>query len=167
MEIEKELGRIATTEMIERLLREKVGVEVKVTECRSGNCIVATLERKGMEMDVMRSKNKLRGERNFIEKDLTWEERKTQERIYRWVKQEREKGIYVKVGFARVQEKGVWRKWEEIEKEMREREERAEKRRETEKNIEDREEQNEEKEREERRELGEGKGKGKETRQGL
>lgn len=32
----------------------------------------------------MRSKNKLRGEKIFIENDLTWEERKTQERIYRW-----------------------------------------------------------------------------------
>lgn len=133
MEIERELGSIVTVEMIRKLIKEKIGVEVRVIECRkSGNCIVATLENERMKMDVMRSKNRLRGERIFIENDLTWDERKIQERIYRWVKQEREKGIYVKVGFARVQVRGIWRKWGDIEKEMRDRDERDEERKESE-----------------------------------
>lgn len=113
---------------------------MKVTDCRrSGNCLIATLNREEMKSEVMRNKSKLRGEKFFIENDLTWEERKVQERIYRWAKQEREKGMFIKVGFARVQIRGVWRKWEEIEKKKKDREEREEVREEAEKRADDRE----------------------------
>lgn len=123
--IEKEMGKVVTKEMVGRWIKEKIGVEVKVTDCRSsGNCLIATLDREEMKSEVMRNKSKLRGEKFFIENDLTWDERKVQERIYRWAKQEREKGIFIKVGFARVQIRGVWRKWEKIEKELKDREER-------------------------------------------
>lgn len=132
---------LATKESVEKFLRDKVGVEVKVIDCRrSGRVIVAMLEREGMKMEVMRNKNKLRGERIFIENDLTWEERKLQERISRWAKEEREKGVLVKVGFARVLVKGMWRKWEEIEEEIRIYE-RLKERREAESNVEGREKQ--------------------------
>lgn len=88
---------LATKESIEKFLRDKVGVEMKVTDCRrSGRVIVTMLEREGMKVEVMRNKNNLRGERIFIENDLTWEERKLQERIFRWAKEEREKGVLVK-----------------------------------------------------------------------
>lgn len=131
---------LATKESIEKFLRDKVGVEMKVTDCRrSGRVILTMLEREGMKVEVMRNKNKLRGERIFIENDLTWEERKLQERIFRWAKEEREKGVLVKVGFARIQVKGVWRKWEEIEEEIREQERLEGSRREVESNVEHRE----------------------------
>lgn len=45
---------------------------------------------------------------------MTWKERKTQEKIYKWIKEGRE----VKVGYARVKVDGKWRDWEEIEKDM-------------------------------------------------
>lgn len=131
---------LATKESIEKFLRDKVGVEMKVTDCRrSGRVIVTMLEREGMKVEVMRNKNKLREERIFIENYLTWEERKLQERIFRWAKEEREKGVLVKVGFTRVQVKGVWRKWEEIEEEIREQERLEASRREVESNVEHRE----------------------------
>lgn len=52
---------LATKESIEKFLRDKVGVEMKVTDCRrSGRVIVTMLEREGMKVEVMRNKNKLR-----------------------------------------------------------------------------------------------------------
>lgn len=39
----------------------------------------------------MRNKNKLRAQQVLIENDLTWEERKKQELINKWIRQEKEK----------------------------------------------------------------------------
>jgi len=50
-------------------------------------------------------KSKLKGERIFIENDLSWKERNIQDRINTWAK-EREKGLEVKVGLDRVRVKG-------------------------------------------------------------
>lgn len=41
--------------------------------------------------ETILNKNKLRGTNIFIENDLSWEERKIQERINRWAKKEKEK----------------------------------------------------------------------------
>lgn len=64
----------------------------------------------------MRSKNKLRGERIFIENDLTWEERSVQGEIARWVKEEKEKGRSIQIGTGRVKINGSWKKWEKVDK---------------------------------------------------
>lgn len=37
----------------------------------------------------MANKNRLRGERVFIENDLSWKERKIQEKVYRWAKEKK------------------------------------------------------------------------------
>ena len=53
---------------------------------------------------------------------MTYEDRKRQEEIYRWVKDNREKGYGVKAGQGRIFYKGTWRSWEEsdeIDKELR------------------------------------------------
>lgn len=73
-----------------------------------------------MKEVTMRRKSRLKGRRVFIENDLSWEERKLQERIYRQVKEEREreKGKYIKIGYAGVKIDGKWKNWGEIEKEM-------------------------------------------------
>lgn len=42
-----------------------------------------TLEEREMKEVTMRRKSRLKGRRAFIENDLSWEERKLQERIYR------------------------------------------------------------------------------------
>lgn len=55
----------------------------------------------------MRNKNKLKGETIYIENDLTWEERKIQERISRWAKIQ--KGKEVKIRMGRVKIDNAWR----------------------------------------------------------
>lgn len=66
----------------------------------------------------MRNKNKLKGKNIFINNDLTWEERKLQEKLNKWAKEEREKGRSIHVGLASVKIEGKWRKWEEIKEEI-------------------------------------------------
>lgn len=64
-------------------LREKIGIECKVEYCSSGTVIIVKLDREETKREIMRNKNKLKWETIYIENDLTWEERKTQERISR------------------------------------------------------------------------------------
>lgn len=103
-------------EQVERWLKEKLNVEVKVVRCwQSGRVVVARLENEDYKREVMRNKSKLKGGIEFIEHDLSWEERKVQERIGRWVREERDKGREVKAGYARVRIEGRWVRWEEVE----------------------------------------------------
>lgn len=71
----------------------------------------------------MLHKNKLKGERIFIDNDLSWKERKTQEEMNRWTKVQRGKGKKIKVGLGRVKVKGIWRYWEEIKQKEEKRKE--------------------------------------------
>ena len=50
----------------------------------------------------MRNKNKLRGGKIFFENDLSFEERKTQTRINKWVKTQENKAGDIKIGYRRV-----------------------------------------------------------------
>jgi len=83
---------------------------------RSGPVIVARIEGEEGKKEIMR--NKYKGERIFIENDLTYEERKIQEKMGRWARDERVRGVEVKVGRG-----SRWISWEEIEREERGREE--------------------------------------------
>lgn len=108
-----------TKEWAEKFIKEKIDVEVKVNKCRkSNNVLIITLEEEIKKREVMRAKNRLKGERIFIENDLTWEERKIQEKIYRWAKEERSNGREIKVGYARVNIEGSWIKWGDIERKL-------------------------------------------------
>lgn len=53
------------------------------------NCLSVTLESEKVKKEVMRNKFKLKGEKIFIKNDLSWEERKIQDKINRWAKTER------------------------------------------------------------------------------
>ena len=100
---------------IEEMIREKLGLEIRVTKWWiSGSVIIGSLETEDMKKDIMCNKNKLRGERLFIEQDLTWEERNTQRDIARWVKEEKDRGRIVKIGIGRVKINGIWLKWENV-----------------------------------------------------
>jgi len=68
-----------------------------------------------MKREVMRNKNKLRG-KIFFENDLSFEERKTQNRINKWVKAQENKGGDIKIGYRRVKIRGIWKTWAEIER---------------------------------------------------
>lgn len=77
--------------------------------------IIVKLDRKETKREIMRNKNKLKGETIYIENDLTWEERKIQERISRWAKIQ--KGKEVKIRMGRVKIDNAWRLWADIERE--------------------------------------------------
>lgn len=72
----------------------------------------------------MKRKNKLKGikgEQIFIENDLTWEERKIQERINKWAKEKKSIEEDIKIGIGKVRIKDIWKFWSDIEKEEEQR----------------------------------------------
>ncbi|XP_070163512.1 golgin subfamily A member 6-like protein 22 [Polyergus mexicanus] len=100
-------------------LKSRLGVACGIISVRiSGPVIIVKIDKEEDKKWVMRNKNRLKGGKIFIENDLTWEERKRQERIGRWVKEQRSKGEDVKAGYARVRIKGVWKTWEDIERDL-------------------------------------------------
>lgn len=112
---------VKSKEWIKKWLKEKLEVECRIAECRnSGPVLVAKLGNEEMKKEVMRNKNRLKGGKIFIENDRNWEERKRQEKMNRWAREKRTAGGDVKVGFGRVRVAGVWKAWEEIEREERE-----------------------------------------------
>lgn len=103
---------------IEELIKIKLGVDMKTKGYRvSGTVVVVKLENEDNKKEIMSNKNKLKGERIFIENDLNWEERKIQEKMNRWVREKREKGFQVKIGLGRIRIGGIWRAWSDIERE--------------------------------------------------
>lgn len=60
----------------------------------------------------MKRKSKLAGSRYFIEHDLSYEDRKTQEEIHKWIKLMRGEGLEVKAGARRVLVNNVWVQWD-------------------------------------------------------
>lgn len=109
---------------VTRMLKENLKLEhkdYKVEFCRwSGKIIIVKLGSEEEKKDVMRRKNKLKGGQIFIENDLSWEERQTQSRINKWAKNERSKGLDIKIGIGKVRINGVWKFWGEVEKDLRE-----------------------------------------------
>lgn len=104
---------------VQNFLLEKLGVKCVVSNVRkSGAVIIVKLEYED-KREVMKNKYKLKGGNVFIENDLTWEERKVQEEMRKWANEKRSKGEDIKVGYARVRIKGIWKAWTEIEKDMR------------------------------------------------
>lgn len=103
------------------LIKEKVGVVCKVASCRESSAvIIVKLESEEVKREIMKNKYKLKGDRIFIENDLSWAERKVQVRINRWVKERKEKGLEVKARLGRVRIKGIWRLWSEVKREEEE-----------------------------------------------
>jgi len=121
-EIERERGRRKI--WVKELIRNKVGVECEVKDLRkSGPVFVAKIEGENKKREIMMNKYKLKGERMFIENDLTYEERKVQEKLGKWAREKRAGGMVVKIGRGRVKVGSRWINWEEIEREGREKEE--------------------------------------------
>lgn len=101
----------------EGFIKEKLGIEINVIGCRMiGNVVIVRLENEEKKKEVMINIFKSRGESFFIENDLTWDEREVQKKIYKWVREKKDKGRNVKTGFARIMIERKWIKWEELEK---------------------------------------------------
>jgi len=80
-------------ERVEEFLKDRLGLDIKVKGCKvNGKVVVVNLNSNEDKKEIMKRKSKLRGGNIFIDNDLTWEERKTQERINKWVKKQRERG---------------------------------------------------------------------------
>lgn len=75
---------------------------------------MARVESEGKKKEIMMNKDKLRGERVFIENDLSWEERKVQEKINKWAKEKRQRGEDIKIALGKVRVEGVWKYWDVI-----------------------------------------------------
>ncbi|KYN28174.1 hypothetical protein ALC57_02420, partial [Trachymyrmex cornetzi] len=81
------------------IYKEKIGVEVEVISWRmSGPVVIIKVGNEEMKREVMRNKNKLRGGKVFLKNDLSFEERRTQTLINRWVKAQENKGGDIKIG---------------------------------------------------------------------
>ncbi|XP_020295824.1 golgin subfamily A member 6-like protein 22 [Pseudomyrmex gracilis] len=113
--------------------KSKLRLDCNVVQGKvSDKVVVIKLSSDEEKKAVMENKNRLRGEKIFIQHDLTWEERKIQEEIYKWVKEKREKGEEVKIGTGKVKIQGKWRQWRDIQREMETEKRREEERKEME-----------------------------------
>jgi hypothetical protein len=106
-------------EKVQEFLKEDLEIECKIESCRmSGKVIIAKLGDEEIKREVMRRKYKLKGGTIFIENDLSWEERKIQERLNRWAKDYKARGKQVKIGLGKMKINGLWKNWVDIEREM-------------------------------------------------
>jgi len=100
---------------IEEILK-RVGAEVGVEEVRlvktgreeQGEFAIVSFRTEGEKREVMRKKGGLRGERIWIEDDLTWRERQVRWKIREVAKEEERKGVRVWVGENKMMSNGVW-----------------------------------------------------------
>lgn len=74
-----------------------------------------SLESLDDKMKIMQNKNKLLGTRIYIENDLSYEDRKKQEEINRWVKARKAEGKLIKIGLGKINYDRRWIKWEDKE----------------------------------------------------
>lgn len=103
---------------VQELLNDRLKVGCKIVNVKkSGPVLIVKVDNEESKKKVMKNKYKLKEGNIFIENDLTWEERKIQEKIGRWVKEQKSKGLKVKASYARVKINEVWKRWEEIERE--------------------------------------------------
>ncbi|KAL6259327.1 hypothetical protein P5V15_009242 [Pogonomyrmex californicus] len=108
-EVNKEkMGKIREVEenkivWVENFIEKELGIECKIKMCRINKAVViAKVEGEEKKWEIMTNKSKLRGGRIYIENDLSWEERKIQERIQRYKRKQKEKGLEVKIGTGRI-----------------------------------------------------------------
>ncbi|KAL7287491.1 hypothetical protein TKK_0018325 [Trichogramma kaykai] len=116
----KGLGNIGEKikEGIEKFLKEKLEIEAGLEAAgRSGQVVVRKCTSYEQKEMIMKNKARLAGMRIYIENDLSFEDRKIQEKIARWARGQREKGKEVKVGLGRVMVDGKWIRWESVPEE--------------------------------------------------
>ncbi|XP_014222235.1 centrosomal protein of 120 kDa-like [Trichogramma pretiosum] len=103
---------------VEKLLQDKIGVKVHFEAAwKSGQVVIGRCQNAEQKEEIMRGKAKLVGSTIFIDNDLTFEERKVQERINRWAREQRDKGKEVRVGLGKVCVNGKWIRWTSMQDE--------------------------------------------------
>lgn len=92
---------------MDRFIKDNLDVIIKVKRCRvSGNVIIACSENNEMKKSVMANKSRLKEKKIFVVHYLSWHERKIQEKINKWVKEEKEKGREYKIRYGKVRIEG-------------------------------------------------------------
>lgn len=104
-------------EWVVEMLADRLGVRVEVEVAwRGGSMIVAKLGSVEEKRQIMGSKSKLAGSKIFIENDLSYEDRKRQEEMAKWVRSRREEGWSIKLGIGKIFAEGKWIRWEDKER---------------------------------------------------
>lgn len=104
---------------VTQFVDQNVGVKADVVKAwQNGVVIIAKLGSWEQKSAVMKGKSRLKGTTIYIENDMSYDERKKQELIIKWVKEKKAEGIEVKVGQGRVRINGEWKKWEDIKQDV-------------------------------------------------
>lgn len=107
-------GNEGLNECVNELMNDRLGIKVKVEAVwKGGSVIVVKLGSIEDKKKVMVNKSKLAGTKIFIENDLSYEDRKKQEEIGKWVKERKEEGKNLKIGFGKIFDGIRWIKWED------------------------------------------------------
>ncbi|KAH0814792.1 hypothetical protein GEV33_007999 [Tenebrio molitor] len=84
--------------------------------------ILAKIESWEQKKNIMLSKSKLKekkGERMYIDDDLTKEERETQKQLRELAREERDRGKRVKIGYRKIQINGDWFRWDKRQEKLK------------------------------------------------
>jgi hypothetical protein len=95
---------------VEEWLEREMGLKVNVKKAFK-IIIELKIESWDQKKNIMLSKSKLKGrkgDRMYINDDLTNEGRKTQKKLREMVSEERDRGKRVKIGYRKIQIKGEW-----------------------------------------------------------
>lgn len=104
-------------ENFEKFLREKIDYKALIETAWKSDAVVVAKVNRECKIEIMKKrKGLLAGIRIFIEKDLFYEERKRQELLNKWVKEEREESMNVRIGRGRIVYEDLWYKWEKRRK---------------------------------------------------
>jgi hypothetical protein len=104
---------------MEEWLEREIGVKVNVKEefkINKDKMMLAKIASWEQKKNIMLSKSKLKekkGERMYIDDDLTKEERATQKKLRELAREERDRGKRVKIGYRKIQKNGDWFRWDE------------------------------------------------------
>lgn len=115
-------GEGGTKEKVERIMEEiEANVEmewirkIRGKEGGVGEMVVVRLGSREQKRQVMEKKRKLKGRKERIEDDLTWEERKMKWKVEEIAEKERRKGNRVWTGYGKIRINEKWWKWDEEE----------------------------------------------------
>lgn len=92
-------------EVIETFMERNLQVDIKVKSVYKigENRYVVELEEWGHKLEIMRNKNKLKGQPIFIDNDLTFKEINIQKEIRKRAEEEKKLGATVRVGYQKIQ----------------------------------------------------------------
>ncbi|KAH0812101.1 hypothetical protein GEV33_010690 [Tenebrio molitor] len=110
---------------VEEWLEREIGVKVNVKEAYKINkdkMMLAKIENWEQKKNIMLSKSKLKekkGERMYIDDDLTKEERGTQKKLRELAREERDRGKRVKIGYRKIQINRDWFRWNKRQEKLK------------------------------------------------